>query len=170
MDDAAALPFQAHSPLIEVVLDTNVVLDWLVFDDAAMRPVGRLVEAGAWRWVLSPVMWNEIADVLGRPAISAQVGDPAGLLRRLASLGQLVAEAASVKSSDLVSADPDDQPFIDLAVARAVPLLLTRDKALLALARSAGARGVKVLTPVAYAAAGPAEILTPATPAQTHVR
>ena len=155
MDAHATLPIEATpeappSP-VEVVLDTNVVLDWLVFDDAAMRPVGRLIESCTWRWVLSPVMRDEIADVLGRPAITARVGDQAGLLRRIASLGQLVAEPASVKFADLVCADPDDQPFIDLAVARAVPLLLTRDKALLALTLSAGRIGVRVLTPADYA-------------------
>ena len=144
-------PPEAPPSPVEVVLDTNVVLDWLVFDDAAMRPVGRLIESRTWRWVLSPVMWNEIADVLSRPALSARVGDPAGLLRRIASLGQLVAEPTPVNSADLVCADPDDQPFIDLAVARAVPLLLTRDKALLALTLSAGRIGVRVLTPTDYA-------------------
>lgn len=152
MDDAAALPFQAHSPLIEVVLDTNVVLDWLVFDDAAMRPVGRLIEAGAWRWVLSPSMCAEIADVVGRPALATRVGDQATLLRRIAGLGQIVAEPASMPSADLVCADPDDQAFIDLALARRVLLLLTRDNALLALASRAGRFGLRVLTPAAHAA------------------
>ncbi len=152
MDDPATLPFQAQPSPAELVLDTNVVLDWLVFNDAAMRPVGALIESGTWRWVLSPAMRDEIADVLGRPALLARVGDQAGLLRHIASLGRLVAEPTPVNSADLLCADPDDQPFIDLAVARAVPLLLTRDKALLALARGAGRLGVRVLTPADYAA------------------
>ena len=49
--------------------------------------------------------------------------------------------------------DPDDQCFIDLAVARRTPWLVTRDHALRRLARRAGAFGVAVLTPEAWARA-----------------
>ena len=50
-------------------------------------------------------------------------------------------------SPALRCADPDDQPFIDLALAAGANWLLTRDKALLALARPSLARGLVVTTP-----------------------
>jgi hypothetical protein len=43
--------------------------------------------------------------------------------------------------------DPDDQKFIDLAVAYRVRWLLTRDRAVLKLARRLAAFGVDVVTP-----------------------
>ena len=44
--------------------------------------------------------------------------------------------------------DPDDQKFIDLAVAAGARWLFTRDRALLALRKAAAGRGVTVLRPV----------------------
>ena len=49
--------------------------------------------------------------------------------------------------------DPDDQCFIDLAVSRRTPWLITRDHALRRLARRARAFGVAVVTPEGWAAA-----------------
>ena len=48
--------------------------------------------------------------------------------------------------------DPDDQIFIDLAIAQGAQLLLTRDRALLKLARKAQRHGVWVATPERWAA------------------
>ena len=50
-------------------------------------------------------------------------------------------------SPRLVCRDPDDQKFIDLALARQTPWLVSRDKALLTLARRALPRGVCILKP-----------------------
>ena len=47
--------------------------------------------------------------------------------------------------------DPDDQKFIDLALARSAAWLFSRDKALLALARRARSRGVTICPPAALA-------------------
>ncbi len=151
MDNAPALPRQNPEPAAEVVLDTNVALDWLVFDDAAMRPLGAQIERGAWRWVLSPAMREEFLDVLARPTLALRVADLPTLLHRFASLAHLVDEPGRGNPAGLVCADPDDQAFIDLALARSVPLLLSRDKALLALAGRARQFGVRVLTPAALA-------------------
>ena len=51
--------------------------------------------------------------------------------------------------------DPDDQCFIDLAMSRRTPWLVTRDHALRRLARRARPFGVAVLTPEAWTDAIP---------------
>ncbi|WP_440131005.1 PIN domain-containing protein, partial [Rubrivivax gelatinosus] len=53
----------------DVVLDTNVVLDWLVFDDPATRPLAAALEAGRLRWIATGPMLDELLHVLQRPEL-----------------------------------------------------------------------------------------------------
>ena len=143
-----------HAPEFapELVLDTNVVLDWLVFDDPAMRAMGAEIVAGQRRWIASQPMLDELADVLTRAPFAALVD--AGRLDvhgHVARLCQVVPAPATGASDVPLCRDLDDQKFIDLALAHRAPLLLTRDKALLALAKPARACGVQVCTPAAHA-------------------
>ena len=48
--------------------------------------------------------------------------------------------------------DPDDQTFIDLALSRGAQWLLSRDRAVLKLAKRARVLGLHILTPAAWAA------------------
>jgi len=50
----------------------------------------------------------------------------------------------------LICRDPDDQMFIDLAVEAKARWLISRDRAVLALAKRARAFGVEILTPEAW--------------------
>jgi hypothetical protein len=52
-----------------LVLDTNIVLDLLVFADAAMAPVRTLLDAQRLCWVATPPMRDELARVLAYPQI-----------------------------------------------------------------------------------------------------
>ena len=47
-----------------IVLDTNVVLDLLVFDDPATPALQQALDDGALRWIATPVMREELARVL----------------------------------------------------------------------------------------------------------
>jgi predicted nucleic acid-binding protein len=55
----------------------------------------------------------------------------------------------AVRPARLACVDPDDQKFLDAAFASGADWLLTRDKALLALARRAGAAGLRIGIPEA---------------------
>lgn len=128
---------------LAVVIDTNVALDWLAFADPRTDRLAEAVEAGRWHWVATASMRDELADVLTRPAF--QRFDAAAILARWDALTALVPEPARAA---LTCADPDDQVFIDLALALPAAHLLSRDKALLVLKRAAAAiRGVAVGTP-----------------------
>jgi predicted nucleic acid-binding protein len=139
-------PFDTPAPA--VVLDTNVVLAWLLFADPAVAGLAHRIEAGALRWLACARMRDELADVLGRPPF-AERGTAceqalASFDRHVTLVSQDIAPAAA---PGLRCADPDDQVFADLALAHGARWLYTRDKALLALAPAARRHGVEIVAP-----------------------
>lgn len=114
-----------------VVLDTNIVLDLYVFDDPATRPVREAVEAGALRWLATAPMREELARVLAYPQIAPRLAfhghDAQAVLAHFDRWAELVAPA---DKAPITCKDPDDQHFIDLAVAHGARLL-SKDKAVL---------------------------------------
>lgn len=114
-----------------VVLDTNIVLDLYVFDDPATRPVREAVEAGALRWLATAPMREELARVLAYPQIAPRLAfhghDAQAVLAHFDRWAELVAPA---DKAPITCKDPDDQRFIDLAVAHGARLL-SKDKAVL---------------------------------------
>jgi putative PIN family toxin of toxin-antitoxin system len=110
-----------------LVLDTNVVLDVLVFGDPAAGPVARGLEEGSLRWLATPAMREELARVLAYPKLAPRValhrGAAQAVLADFDRHAQLVAVPAK---APLTCGDPDDQKFIDLAIAHRC-LLLSKD-------------------------------------------
>lgn len=109
---------------MQLVLDTNIVLDLLVFADARVRPVKEALEAGTLRWIATAAMREELARVLAYPKLAVRVafhrGAAAAVLEdfdRHAVLQPVPAKAP------VTCGDPDDQKFIDLAVAHRCTLL-----------------------------------------------
>ena len=137
-----------------VVLDTNVVLDWLLFRNAAGLAVGEQVSTGRWRWLATAAMREELTHVLSRGGLDRWAPDLRAVHRNWGShCTEVNAPSLAVRFR---CTDPDDQKFIDLAVATRTPHLLTRDRAVLKLARRLRHVGVDVLTPNAWAAIRPA--------------
>jgi putative PIN family toxin of toxin-antitoxin system len=112
---------------MQLVLDTNVVLDVLVFADPAAQPLAEGLRDGALHWLATPAMREELVRVLAYPKLAARValhrGDAAAVLRDFDQHARLV--EAPPKAS-VTCGDPDDQKFIDLAVAHRC-LLLSKD-------------------------------------------
>ena len=136
----------------EAVLDTNVVLDWLLFDDPIGRLVGAEVLSGALRWVSTRAMRDELSSVLSRPGLERWQDRVASTLAG-AELHACLVDAPPSRALPIVRCtDPDDQKFIDLALHRTTPWLFSRDKALLKLSRFARTRGVLVLRPADWMA------------------
>ena len=128
------------------VLDTQVVLDWLVFRDPSTFPMAAALDRGSLCWLTTRAMQDELEHVLGRGVAAAWEPDRLAIAQTFDRLSQRVEALASAGPS-LRCSDPDDQMFIDLALAAGAHWLFTRDRALLRLARSARARGVIVLKP-----------------------
>lgn len=116
-----------------LVLDTNVVLDLLVFDDPATRPLQAGLEQGQLRWLATAAMREELARVLRYPQIASRMA-LAGLLAAqvLAQFDRLACVVPAPGRAPVACSDADDQPFIDLAVHHA-SVLLSKDAAVLAL-------------------------------------
>jgi predicted nucleic acid-binding protein len=132
-----------------VVLDTNVVLDWLLFGDPAATAIAGAVTSGELRWIATQAMRDEFTHVLSRGTWDRWRPDPPALLARWAAHCEEV--AAPLGPLDrLHCTDPDDQKFIDLAASRAGCLLLSRDRAVLKLARKLSALGVTLTTPTSW--------------------
>ena len=131
-----------------VVLDTQSVLDWLVFADPACADWPQRLDAG-WRWVHTPAMKAEFDYVAARGFGPRWPVVPEALERAWSSFAHPVeAPPLPGAAARLRCSDPDDQMFIDLAVALRAGTLVTRDRALLKLARRAGAlHGVRICTP-----------------------
>ena len=62
------------------VLDTNVALDWLLFDDPAVASLAAAVSAGHVRWLATVAMRDEMADVLRRGLAASRSADAPTLL------------------------------------------------------------------------------------------
>lgn len=144
----------------DIILDTNVVLDWLVFEHASGLAIGQAVTEGRIRWIVSPAMQEELVDVLGRllylPTLLRWSARHAPAMAAVQAWSQPVSPPGPLPHGErLRCTDPDDQCFIDLAVARRTPWLVTRDHALRRLARRARPLGVAVLTPEAWAESQP---------------
>jgi predicted nucleic acid-binding protein len=130
-----------------LVLDTNVVLAWWVFDDPATAAVAQAVDDGRVRWHATPPMLAELDRVLARPLPPRwePMRQRALTLNRCHWLAAVPAPPATRHGLDC--ADRDDQMFVDLALHLRALWLLTRDRALLALAPKAAGRGLAILPP-----------------------
>ncbi|MFM2057711.1 MAG: hypothetical protein RLY71_2096 [Pseudomonadota bacterium] len=142
----------------EIVLDTNVLLDWLVFRNSVTTTLQAELDAGRLRWSVTAPMLQELGYVLTPALLARWQVDPEApwqTVRRYAH--EVEAPAPLGPDQRLRCSDRDDQIFIDLALTRRCRWLLTRDRALLKLARRAGLQGVTVLTPEAWRATLAAE-------------
>lgn len=131
------------------VIDTNVMLDWLVFSNPAALQLGTAVLAGHWAWHRSPPMLEELQAVLRRPLPERwEAARKHALTIDIDSIGTewRIPDALPAAHS-LVCRDAADQMFIDLALCCGPAWLVTRDRALLALRRRAALRGVVIVTP-----------------------
>ena len=141
-----------------VVIDTNVALDFLVFDDPSARPLAAQLEGGWLRWIATQAMRDELERVLSYEHIAARLLArgllAAAVLDRFDRHINLV--DAAVQAA-LTCSDPDDQKFIDLAVQHRC-LLLSKDAAVLSMKKRLAALDV-------HAAAGMPEAVVVTTTA-----
>lgn len=143
-----------------LVLDTNVVLDLLYFDDAPARPLRQAIEAGRVRCAVSNATLDEWRRVLTYPEFALDATRQAALVDRYRSLALprlAVAElprqrtpvhdgSKSVRHRMPLCRDPDDQKFIELAAAVHAQGLVSKDNAVLGLRRRC-APCFRVMTP-----------------------
>lgn len=113
------------------VIDTNIVLDLWLFEDPATVPLRAALQSGRITHLATSSMREELARVLTYPHIVKRMAkshiQAQDILQRFDE-HLLAAEPAA--KAPCTCKDPDDQKFIDLAVAHGVPLL-SKDAAIL---------------------------------------
>lgn len=128
-----------------LVLDTNIVLDWLYFADPRCAALDAAIGSGEVRWLASAAMRDELAHVLGCGAIRGDApGDAASVLAGWQRWATPVEPDGRAVPPGLRCTDPDDQKFIDLALQVGASALLSRDRAVLKLARRAALAGLRI--------------------------
>ncbi len=130
------------------VLDTNTVLALWMFEDPALPALRAAADDGRLRPLASEATLEELRRVLAYPQFAQSAQRQSEILAAYRAACAIV--AAGTDASLPACRDPDDQKFLDLALAGAAPLLLSRDKALLRLARHRLLRSrLAILTPEA---------------------
>ena len=119
---------------MRVVIDTNVVLDWLVFDDPSVRALVGAVESGRVVAVSREDCVEELRRVLGYPAFGMDAHAQAASLARYGRHVRVV-DTPGARSPLPLCSDADDQKFLELAWHAEADVLVTKDKALLRMAR-----------------------------------
>lgn len=131
-----------------LVLDTNIVLDLFVFDDPGAQPLRASLRTGQWRWIATEPMREELARVLAYPQIARRLQQSSGLAAQvLACFDAQVQMVAVAAKASATCKDPDDQKFIDLAVAHQAHLF-SKDHAVLCMRKRLLALTVIVLSAI----------------------
>ncbi|RYY72533.1 MAG: putative toxin-antitoxin system toxin component, PIN family [Comamonadaceae bacterium] len=109
---------------MRLVLDTNLVLDALVFRDPATAALLQGLEDGSLEWLATTPMRDELARVLAYPKLALRVARQRGSADAvLADFDRHARIVVVPPRAPAACGDPDDQKFIDLAVAHRCPLL-----------------------------------------------
>jgi putative PIN family toxin of toxin-antitoxin system len=120
---------------LRLVLDTQVWLDWLVFDDPSTLPIRALLAADRAEIFIDEACEAELERVLGyklgRRTLDAAAR--AACLAQCRAVAKRVQTVPSGKGALPVCSDPDDQKLLELALAARADCLVSRDQALLAL-------------------------------------
>lgn len=146
------LPLTSETP--RIVLDTNVVLDWLLFEEPAVAALAQAVTMGRLCWVVTAAMREELAHVLARGLAAARGKEASTLLATWDRHAALHPEPPSHRLPRV--SDPDDQKFVDLALHLRARWLVSRDRAVLKLSRRAAALGTAIVTPAGWMLTAPA--------------
>lgn len=119
---------------MRLILDTNVVLDLVVFEDPGAGGLRSAIDAKRVTLLTTAECLDELRRVLAYPRFRLDTAAQAGALQWVDERMQLLAAPPAQCALPRCS-DPDDQKFLDLAWVAQADYLVTKDRALLELAR-----------------------------------
>ena len=119
---------------VRIVLDTQVWLDWLVFDDPSVGPLREAQVAGRVEIVIDEPCEAELVRVLAYDLgkYSLEADEQTHCIARCRSVSRRVPTGTPGELPQCK--DPDDQKFLELAAGAGARYLISKDQALLALA------------------------------------
>lgn len=147
---ADMIPAASPSRIERVVIDTNVCLDLLVFRDERWAPLLAALESGAVEAVTRADCRDEYNIVLHYRHLPLDEASRPLAAARFDQLVSVVApDAMHIRLP--VCTDRDDQKFLEIARDSGAAILITKDKALLKLARKTAQLGLfRILLPEAW--------------------
>ena len=118
-----------------IVIDTNIVLDLFVFKDPLAQPLALALASQKYKWIATVPMRDELARVLAYPNIVLRLDlVQISAAEVLAQFDGQVQWMDVAPKAHLICRDPDDQKFIDLALAHQA-VLLSKDRAVLCMSK-----------------------------------
>lgn len=138
---------------MRLVLDTNVVIDWLVFDDPFLSSFSEQVRSRSVQVISHAPALEELRRVLGYPVLKLDAQRQAAVLEQYVALASFFEGGGSAAGDGSLAElprgfprcrDSDDDPFLHLAWRARADALVSRDKAVLKLARRARKFGFEI--------------------------
>ena len=132
-----------------LVLDTNVILDLLVFKDPSTEPIRLMLDAKIVDAVRSEASMLELVDVIQRPIFKLSQQEQKMIPQAWESLTRLL-ENTAIESAPFICRDLDDQIFLDMAYSIRPAVLFSKDLRVLELRVSAKGHGVEITNQYDY--------------------
>lgn len=130
--------------MMRAVIDTNIALDVLLFQEPQAQPLRAALQAGQVQWLATARMREELQRVLAYPHIAVRMQFYQRTVPHI--MAQYDAWTTATEAAPrcaCICKDTDDQCFIDLAVAHGA-LLLSKDAQVLKLRKRLARQGVVV--------------------------
>lgn len=116
---------------MKAVVDTNVFVRAVIRPQGTVGPVILRLRAGAYRLITSQPILEELVDVLARPRIRRKYGVTEAMVAILLDLIALRGLEVRPERAIRACRDPDDDIFLEAAVAGGADFLVTGDGDLL---------------------------------------
>lgn len=133
---------------MRVVLDTNIVVSSFIVPTGSPAKVLERMRDGAYELFISEDILAEYLEILQEDSISARHGYTQDEISRLvAEIEDYAFSVIPQETHAVVALDPDDDKFIECAVAAGADYIVSGDKHLLTLKEYAG---IQILSPAAF--------------------
>jgi uncharacterized protein len=129
-----------------VVLDTNIVLDWLIFEDGGMPELMAALNERRFTIATNADCIDELKRVLNYPIFKLTEAEQEIALAKYLEFTTIIEPRASLLGRVPRCRDNDDQKFLELAAHAGAAALISKDNAVLGLHKSMRERfGCEVL-------------------------
>ena len=126
-----------------VILDTNILLDIFVFHDERAANLKESILSGDIQAIASQITIAEFADVLSRPIFKLDATKQLEILKCWESIAQ-IQDDVDLAPAPWTCPDPDDQVFLDLSYRFRPAILMSKDNALLQIAKRAAEQNILI--------------------------
>jgi putative PIN family toxin of toxin-antitoxin system len=126
-----------------VILDTNILLDIFVFHDERAANLKESIFRRDIRAIASQKTIAEFADVLSRPLFKLDTAKQLEILKCWKSIVQ-IQDDTDLAPAPWKCQDSDDQVFLDLSYRLRPAILMSKDNALLQIAKRAAEESILI--------------------------